>query len=84
MSTPKLPPWNQVLQDERGETLLVWRTWFEAVTAQLAEHEALTPGYGAALPSVATQADGRYFTLTTTQTLYQVQSGAWVAVDMVP
>ena len=46
--------------------------------------EAMQPGYGAALPTVGGQPDGRLFVLTTSQTLYQVQSGAWVAVDMVP
>lgn len=79
--TPKLPPWSEPMLDDRGQMTLVWRPWFEKFTAYV---EAVSPGYGAALPAVTGQPDGRYYTLTTTQTLYQVQSGAWVAVDMVP
>jgi len=79
--TPLLPPWSEPMFDARGQMTIVWRTWFEKFAAAV---DALAPGYGAALPTVTGQPDGRYFTLTTTQTLYQVQSGAWVAVDMVP
>jgi len=77
----RLPPWSQNIVDTDGAMPLLWRAWFEQFTAEV---EAMRPGYGAALPAVVGQPDGRYFTLTTTQTLYQVQSGAWVAVDMVP
>lgn len=42
--------------------------------------EAAMPGYGAALPDVTVQHDGRLYTLTTTQAVYQVQGGAWVLV----
>jgi hypothetical protein len=77
----RLPPWSQNIVETDGAMPLLWRAWFEQFTAEV---EAMRPGYGAALPAVAGQPDGRYFTLTTTQTLYQVQSGAWVAVDMVP
>lgn len=56
----------------------------KAANAVIADLEARLPGYGAALPSATGQPDGRFFVLTTTQTLYQIQSAAWVAVDMVP
>jgi len=77
----QLPPWALSITDQNDQMPLLWRSWFEQITT---EFEALKPGYGASLPSVTGQPDGRYYTLTTTQTLYQMQSGAWVAVDMVP
>jgi len=46
--------------------------------------QSMLPGYGTALPEVADQPDGRLFVRMDLQTLYQVQNGAWVAVDMVP
>lgn len=46
--------------------------------------QALEPLYGAELPDAETAADGALFVLTTSQTLYQLQSGAWVAVDGTP
>jgi hypothetical protein len=50
------------------------------LNAILDEISLSQPGYGAALPDVATQPDGRLFTLTTTGALYQVQDGAWELV----
>lgn len=46
--------------------------------------QALEPLYGAELPDAEAAADGALFVLTTSQTLYQLQSGAWVAVDGTP
>jgi hypothetical protein len=42
------------------------------------------PKYGPALPNVTDVPDGTYFTLTTDQTTYQSQYGAWIAVDGSP
>jgi hypothetical protein len=41
-------------------------------------------GYGSSLPAIDGDLDGRMFVLLTTQTLYQQQFGAWVAVDGTP
>lgn len=50
------------------------------INAILAVIYGAMPGYGDALPAVTGQVDGRLFTLTTTNKLYQLQAGFWVAL----
>jgi hypothetical protein len=54
-----------------------WQSFRAKLNAIFADLDALAPGYGAALPSPIGQPNGRLFTLTSTQRLYQLQSGAW-------
>ena len=52
----------------------------DQINAILAVIYGAMPGYGDALPAVTGQVDGRLFTLTTTNKLYQLQAGFWVAL----
>lgn len=54
-----------------------WQSFRAKLNAIFAGYDALVPGYGGSLPSPTGQPDGRLFTLTSTQKLYQLQSGAW-------
>lgn len=50
----------------------------------LSRLQSLEPTYGDELPATEGATDGALFVLTTSQTLYQLQAGSWVAVDGTP
>lgn len=53
----------------------IFRNVLNAILEALA---AARPTYGAALPAIGTVPDGKLFSLTTTNKLYQARSGSWV------
>lgn len=58
-----------------------WQNLRAKLNAIFADYDALLTGHGGALPAVTGQPENRLFVLTTTQKIYQIQSGAWVLVS---